>query len=78
MADTRERVHALVDLLPPAQLQAVAGLLETMIDDEPVTEEERRLLAEGDAWLAAGGKCTSMEDVLAEFGLQPSDSPLKK
>ena len=44
---------------------------------EPVTEEDRRRLSEGQAWfLERGGKGISMEDVLSEFGLKADDVPL--
>jgi hypothetical protein len=87
MADTREHVHELIDRLPPAQLSAVAGLLEAIlspargaaIDDEPVTEEDQRRLREGQAWFAQrGGRGVPMEEVLAGFGLKPEDFPLNK
>jgi hypothetical protein len=60
MSDTRQHVHELIDRLPAPQLTAVARLLEVMvdpvalaiasapIDDEPVSEEERRAVAEAD------------------------------
>ena len=81
MSDKRQHVHELVDRLPPTQLTAVAGLLEAMLDpvssaianapadDEPVTDEDRRRLREGQARFAQrGGKGIPMEDVLADFG----------
>ncbi len=79
MSDTRAHIHELVDLSPQAQLSAIEGLLKAMPDeDEPVTDEDRRIIAEGQAYIAARGKMTSMEDLLAEFGLKLSDFPLKK
>jgi hypothetical protein len=57
MIDTRQHVHDLIDRPPPAQLTAVAGLLESMLDpvshtlamapleDEEIGEEERRTVA---------------------------------
>jgi hypothetical protein len=46
MSDTRRHVHQLVDRLPPAQLEAVAGLLESMIapeeDRDTLSHAERR------------------------------------
>jgi hypothetical protein len=58
MADAKEHAHQLIDRLPPAQLSAVVGLLEAMldpvslaianapIDDEPLTPEEEKALGE--------------------------------
>jgi len=83
----RDHAHQLIDRLPDVQLSALVGLLETMVDpassaavdDEPVTEEDRRRLREGQARLAQrGGKGTPMQEVLAEFGLKPEDFPLHK
>lgn len=80
MSDTRQHVHELIDRLPAPQLTAVARLLETMvdpvaraianapIDDEPVTDEERRAIAESDEWLKHN-KPIPFEKVLADFGL---------
>jgi hypothetical protein len=81
MSDAREHIHELIDLLPPSQLSTVAGLLEAMLDapSSEIAESEARRLIEGEAWFAArGGKGIPMEDVLAEFGLKPSDFPLKR
>jgi len=90
MSDTRQHVHELIDQLPPAQLSAVARLLEAMIDpvsrataeapadDEPVTEEDRRRFREGQARFAQRGTGIPMDEVLAEFGLKPEDFPLHK
>jgi hypothetical protein len=84
MSDTRQHVHELIDRLPAPQLSAVAKLLETMldpvaralanapIDDEPVTEEERRAVAEADEWLKHN-KPIPFEKVLADFGLTLED-----
>jgi len=48
-------------------------------DDEPVTEEDRRRLREGRAWLEQrGGKGIPMEDVLADFGLTMDDFPVDR
>ncbi len=77
MGDTRDHLHELIDQLPPSQLPAVAGLLEAMLD-EPVTEADRQRFIDAQAYFAAGGKGTPMEEVLAEFGLKLSDFPLQK
>ena len=45
-------------------------------DDGPVTEEDRRRIEQGRGWFARrGGQGIPMEDVLAEFGLNPEDLP---
>jgi hypothetical protein len=84
LAQERQQAHALLDQLPPEQLAAIRGLLETMldpldrklaaapIDDEPETEEERRAVAEAmDSLRRNGG--VPMEEVLADFGLTMED-----
>ncbi len=75
MSDTRQHVHELIDRLPPAQLTAVAGLLEAMLhpENEEISEEERAV-AEAKQWLRDhGGKGIPHEEVLADFGLTPED-----
>jgi hypothetical protein len=84
MSDTRQHVHELIDRLPAPQLTAVARLLEVMvdpvalaiasapIDDEPVSEEERRAVAEADEWLKHN-EPIPFEDVLADFRLTLED-----
>ncbi|MGD0668702.1 MAG: hypothetical protein ABSB23_14170 [Bryobacteraceae bacterium] len=87
MSETREHVHELIERLPPAQLSAVARLLEAMldasasapVDDEPITDEDRRRVREGRAWFAqCGGRGIPMEDVLSDFGLTLEDFPAGK
>ncbi len=82
MAQEKQQVHELIDRLAPAQITAVRGLLQAMLDpraatedDEPVTEEDRARFRDGKAWLAQGGKSIPMEQVLAEFGLKLEDFP---
>ena len=54
------------------------GPTQRAVDDEPVTEEDRRRFQEGQAWFAQrDGKGIPMEDVLADFGLKLQDFPLK-
>ena len=72
-----KQAHALLDQLPPAKLRAVRSLLAVMVDDEPVSDEDRRRFHEGQAFFASG-KRIPMDDVLAEFGLKPEDFPLSK
>ena len=82
-AHEKQQVHELIDRLAPSQVTVVRGLLEAMLnpradaDDEPVTEEDRRRVRDGQAWFAKrGGKGIPMEEVLAEFGLKPEDFPI--
>ena len=75
------KAQELLGQLGPTQLAAVVQLLEVMIHDdgEPVTEEDRQRLHQGQAWFAQrGGKGIPMDDVLAGFGLKPEDFPLNK
>jgi hypothetical protein len=83
-ANERQRAHAYLDFLPPEQLSAVRGLLETMLDpvsralanapieDEEISEEEERAVAESIEWLKHN-KPIPNEEVLAEFGLTLGD-----
>jgi hypothetical protein len=75
----REHAHEWIDQLPEAQLSALVGLLETMvdpvaaalrnapIDDEPVTEEEERAVEEAREWLKHNPGIPH-EEVIAELG----------
>lgn len=85
--DTKEHAHELIERLAPNQVTAVVGLLEAMldpvsraianapIDDEAVTEEESRAVAEAKEWLRHHPGIP-FEEVLADFGLTVDD--LKK
>jgi hypothetical protein len=80
VADTKEHAYELIDQLRPAQLSAVVGLLEAMIDpvsraianapidDEPVTEEEQKALEQAREWLKHNPGIPH-EQVLAELGI---------
>jgi hypothetical protein len=80
MANTKEHAYELIDRLPPTQLSAVVGLLEAMLDpvsraianapfdDQPVTAEEEKALAEAREWLKHN-KAIPHEQVLAELGI---------
>ena len=82
--DARHHVYALVDQLPPLQLAALEGLLQSMLDplsrklalapldDEPFTEEDRLAVAEADAW-RKHNDAIPLEAVLADFGLNMAD-----
>jgi hypothetical protein len=75
----REQAHAYLDRLPPDQLSAVRGLLESMldpvaraladapVDDEPVTEAEERAIAEARESLRRN-QGAPFEQVVAELG----------
>ena len=82
----RRQAHAYLDRLPPEQLSAVRGLLETMLDplsraianapveDEQIAAEEERAVAEAREWLKLKhNKPVPHEEVLAEFGLTLED-----
>jgi hypothetical protein len=83
-AHTREQAHELINRMSTGQVSAVVGLLEAMLDpvsialanapydDEPVSEEEARDIAESRAAYARG-EAVSNDDVLAEFGLTADD-----
>ena len=76
----KQQAHVMLDLLGPEKISAVVGLLEVMldpvaraianapIDDEPVTEEEVKALAESREWLKHN-KGIPHEQVLAELGI---------
>jgi hypothetical protein len=79
----RQQAHAYLDRLPPAQLSAVRALLETMLEpaaalagvpfeDEEISEEEERAVAEAREWLKPNQPIPH-EQVLAEFGLTMAD-----
>jgi hypothetical protein len=75
----RQRAHELIDCLPDAQISALVGLLNTIIDpvaaalrdapddDEPISEEEERAVAESREWFKHNPGIP-FEQVVAEFG----------
>jgi len=75
----RRQAHAYLDRLPAAQVSAVRSLLEAMldpvaramanapVDDEPVTEEEERAVAEARESLKRNGGIP-LEQMVAELG----------
>ena len=85
----KQHAHELIERLPPSEVATAVRFLEFMLldpvaravatappDDEPVTDEDRRLFHEGQIWFRQrGGKGIPMEDVLSEFGLKPEDFP---
>jgi hypothetical protein len=84
LTSQRQQAHALLDQLPPAQLNAVRNLLQTMlspvsqrlaqvpIDDESFTDEERQAVAESEEWLKKN-EPIPLETVLADLGLTKHD-----
>ena len=78
--DTKQHAHELIDRMAPGQVSAVVGLIETMLDpvsraianapfdDEEVTAEEERSLAEANEWLKLN-KAIPHEQILAELGI---------
>ena len=82
MTENREHAHHLIDRLPETHLQALVGLLETIvdpaatalrnapIDDEPESEDEKRAVAEARQWLQRnGGKGVAHEEAMRRLGL---------
>ena len=79
----REHAHELIERLPEAQLSALVGLLETIvdpvtaalrnapIDDEPESEEEKLAVAEARTGLKRnGGKSVPHEEAMRHLGLE--------
>jgi hypothetical protein len=75
----RQQAHSYLDHLPDAQVSAVRGLLEVMLDpvslalanapieDEEISEEEERAIAEAREWLKHNPGIP-FEQVVAELG----------
>jgi hypothetical protein len=84
MSNPKEHAHELIERLPPSQLTAVVGLLEAMldpvaraiahapVDDESLTAEEQKALAEAQKWLS-DHKPISHEQVLADLGVTQAE-----
>jgi hypothetical protein len=76
----KQQAHELIKRLPPTQLSAVVGLLEAMLDpvsraianapldDESVTPEEEKALAEAREW-SKHNQSIPHEQVLADVGI---------
>jgi hypothetical protein len=79
-SDARQQAYELIDRMAPGQVSAVVGLLKAMLDpvsatlanapydDEPVTAEEERSLAEAREWLKHN-EGIPHEQVLADLGI---------
>jgi len=84
MAADKNHAHELIERLAPGQVPAAIGMLESLldpvsraianapIDDEPVTKEEEKALAESREWLKHN-KGIPHEQVLAELGVTQED-----
>jgi hypothetical protein len=74
MSFDKQHVHQLLDQLGPGQLAAVVQLLEVMIhpaaeeEEEPLTEEDRRAVAQSREWFAKNPEGIPFEQVVAECG----------
>lgn len=80
----KQQAHELVDQLPPTQLKVVVRLLEEMLDpvslsignapveDEPLSEEEKKALDEAREWLKLH-KGIPHDQVLAELGISQEE-----
>ena len=79
----REHAHELIDRLPDAQVSALVGLLETIVDpvaaalrnapddDEPETAAEKQRVAEAREWLARrDGKGIPHEEAMRRLRLK--------
>jgi hypothetical protein len=78
----KQVAYDLIDQIPLERLPSAIKLLKSMvplpIDDEPVTEGDRRAILRSEAWFREhGDRGIPMSDVLADFGLTPDDFPLK-
>jgi hypothetical protein len=79
----REHAHELIERLPEAQLSALVGFLETILDpvasalrnapldDELESDGEKLAVAEAREWLAEnGGKATPHDEAMRRLGLK--------
>jgi hypothetical protein len=86
MAADKQHAHELIDQLPPSQMPAAIGMLESLlnpvsraianatVDDEPESEDERKAVAKSKAWFKQReGQGIPHEEVPADFGLTPDD-----
>ena len=80
----KERLHELVNALPAGKIEAARKYLECLadkecdpvlqaflnapIEDEPLTEEDLKAIAEGEEAIARGDTI-DLDDVLREYGL---------
>ena len=83
----RHHAHELIEQLAESEIATAVRFLEFMLldpvaralataphDDEPATDQDRRRFHGGQAWFAQrGGRGIPMDEVLAEFGLDPEE-----
>jgi hypothetical protein len=87
----KDHAHELIERLPDWQIATAVRFLEFMLldpvrralatappDDEPVTEQDRQRLYDGQGRFAQHGKGIPMEEVLAEFGVKSEDFHIDK
>ena len=71
MSETRQHAHELIDQMPEAQLSALVGLLETIVDpafeDEEIGEEEAEAVARSKEWFKHNPGIP-FEEVVADLG----------
>ena len=84
MAANKEHAHELIERLDPGQVPTAIGMLESLLDpvsraianaptdDEPVTKEEEKALAESREWLKHN-KAIPHEQILAELGVSKEE-----
>ena len=79
----REHAHELIDRLPEPQLSGLVQFLETIVDpvaaalrnapieDEEISEEEERAVAEAREWLSKnGGKGVPHAEAMRRLGIE--------
>ena len=83
MSDIRKDVHEEIDRMTDEEVGGLKGYLATYPDpvaaafrnapyeDEPISEEEERLVAEAEEWFAQnGGKGIPHAEVMRDLGLE--------
>ncbi len=83
MSEDRQHAHELIDKLPEAQLSALVGLLETIVDpvaaaldsaalyDEPETGQEQQAVAESREWLKRNDKGIPHDEAMRSLASTP-------
>jgi hypothetical protein len=84
MAADKQHAHELIEQLAPSQVPDAIGMLERLldpvaraianapIDDEPISPEEEKSLAQASEW-SKHNKATTHEEFLAELGITPKE-----